>query len=118
MVIGQGLITSLMNPTSPIALPADVLDDSSGFRTRYYWAQLISVLVTVPVSFVVNQLWTLRAVRGVKETFEEAESDARVEPADRREPSRSTEPAVPVDTALRGDGPGRTSGPARTPGPE
>lgn len=75
MVIGQVIITGLMNPTSPIALPADVLDDSSGFRTRYYWAQLIAVLVTVPVSFIVNKLWTFRAVRGVNASFEGADQD-------------------------------------------
>lgn len=101
MVIGQGIITALMNPTSPIALPADVLDDSSGFRTRYYWAQLISVLVTVPVSFVVNKLWTFRAVRGVKETFDEADEVDRGEQTRRPPAARTAGPAVAAD------GPGR-----------
>ncbi|MGI3781073.1 MAG: hypothetical protein ACRYG2_09870, partial [Janthinobacterium lividum] len=35
-----------------------------GLRTKFYWAQLIVIAVTVPVSFVLNKLWTFSAVRG------------------------------------------------------
>lgn len=79
MVIGQGVITALMNTTSPIGLPRDVFDDSTGFRTPYYWAQLIAVAVTVPVSFVVNKMWTFRAVRVVRESFDEADAEDRLD---------------------------------------
>lgn len=61
--IGLVLLTLLMHRGSPIALPTDVLDDSSGLRTRLYWAQLIVIAVVTPLSFVLNKLWTFAAVR-------------------------------------------------------
>jgi putative flippase GtrA len=61
--IGLVLLTFLMHPGSPLALPTSVLDDSSGFRTRLYWAQLIVIMVVTPLSFVLNKLWTFAAVR-------------------------------------------------------
>jgi len=57
------LLTLLMHPGSPLSLPTGVLDDSSGFRTRLYWAQLIVIAVVTPLSFVLNKLWTFAAVR-------------------------------------------------------
>lgn len=63
-VIGLGVQTLLMNPTSPIALDRTIFDESTGLRTPYYWAALISIMVTVPLSFLINKLWTFRAVRG------------------------------------------------------
>ncbi len=53
-----------MHPGSALALPTDVLDDSTGFRTRLYWGQLIVILVVTPLSFVLNKLWTFASVRG------------------------------------------------------
>ena len=61
--IGLVLLTLLMHHGSPIALPTGVLDDSSGLRTRLYWAQLIVIVVVTPLSFVLNKLWTFAAVR-------------------------------------------------------
>jgi putative flippase GtrA len=61
--IGLVLLTLLMHRGSPISLPTGVLDDSSGFRTRLYWAQLIVIVVVTPLSFVLNKLWTFAAVR-------------------------------------------------------
>lgn len=52
--------TLLMNPTSPVALPADIFDDSTGFRTKFYWANAISIVVAMPVNFVINKLWAFR----------------------------------------------------------
>lgn len=52
--------TALINPTSPIALPA-ILDDSSGLRSRLYWGSAISILLAMPVNFIVNKLWAFRA---------------------------------------------------------
>jgi putative flippase GtrA len=61
--IGLVLLTLLMHHSSPIALPTDPLDDSTGLRTRLYWAQLIVIVVVTPLSFVLNKLWTFAAVR-------------------------------------------------------
>jgi putative flippase GtrA len=61
--IGLVLLTLLMHHGSPIALPTDPLDDSTGLRTRLYWAQLIVIVVVTPLSFVLNKLWTFAAVR-------------------------------------------------------
>lgn len=64
-LVGLGVLTLLMHPHSPIGLPDTVFDDSTGFRTKVYWAQLIAIVVVTPVSFVVNKLWTFRRVRTV-----------------------------------------------------
>jgi putative flippase GtrA len=61
--IGLVLLTLLMHRSSPLSLPTDLLDDSSGLRTRLYWAQLIVIVVVTPLSFVLNKLWTFAAVR-------------------------------------------------------
>lgn len=62
-LLGLGLLTLLMHPDSALALPASVFDDSTGLRTRLYWAQLIVIAVVTPLSFVLNKLWTFAAVR-------------------------------------------------------
>ncbi len=62
--IGLVLLTSLLHPHSPLSLPTSVLDDSSGFRNRLYWGQLIVIGVVTPLSFVLNKLWTFAALRG------------------------------------------------------
>jgi putative flippase GtrA len=61
--IGLALLTGLLHPHSPLSLPTSVLDDSTGFRTRLYWAQLMVIAVVTPLSFVINKLWTFAAVR-------------------------------------------------------
>ena len=61
--IGLVLLTLLMHLGSPIALPTDPLDDTTGLRTRLYWAQLIVIVVVTPLSFVLNKVWTFAAVR-------------------------------------------------------
>jgi putative flippase GtrA len=73
--VGLGVLTLLMHPDSIISLPSTVFDDSTGFRTRFYWAQLITIAVVTPLSFLLNKFWTFSAVRGkhrVTETTEEA----------------------------------------------
>ena len=62
-VVGLVLLTLLMHPHSPVSLPASVLDDSTGLRNRLYWSQLIVIGLVMPVSFVLNKLWTFAAVR-------------------------------------------------------
>ena len=63
--VGLLLLTSLMHPSSALALPTSILDDSTGFRTRLYWAQLIVIGLVTPLSFVLNKVWTFNAVRDV-----------------------------------------------------
>lgn len=62
--IGLVLLTVLLHPGSPVALPTSVLDDSTGLRTRLYWGQLIVIAVVTPLGFVLNKVWTFAAVRG------------------------------------------------------
>lgn len=62
-LIGLLLLTLLMHSESPVALPVSILDDSTGLRTRLYWAQLIVIAVVTPLSFVLNKVWTFAAVR-------------------------------------------------------
>ena len=61
--IGLVLLTVLLHPDSPLALPTSVLDDSTGLRTRLYWGQLIVIAVVTPLAFVLNKVWTFAAVR-------------------------------------------------------
>jgi putative flippase GtrA len=61
--VGLVLLTLLMHHGSPIALPTHPFDDTTGFRTRLYWAQLIVIVVVTPLSYVLNKLWTFAAVR-------------------------------------------------------
>lgn len=63
-IVGLGILTLLMHPGSVISLSPQIFDNSTGFRTRLYWAQLITIAVVTPLSFVLNKLWTFSAVRG------------------------------------------------------
>jgi len=60
-----GLLVKILlsDPTSPFFLPESHFHDEAGVRSREYWAQLLAILVTLPLSFAVNKLWTFRAVR-------------------------------------------------------
>jgi putative flippase GtrA len=72
--IGLGILTLLMHPDSVFALSPTFFDDSTGFRTRFYWAQLITIAIVTPLSFLLNKFWTFSAVRGkhkIKATEEE-----------------------------------------------
>ncbi|NLP38147.1 MAG: GtrA family protein [Corynebacterium pollutisoli] len=62
-IVSQIVATLLMNPTSPIALSSEIFDDSSGLRTKFYWATAISIVVAMPVNFLVNKLWAFRKPR-------------------------------------------------------
>ncbi|GAA1372110.1 GtrA family protein [Luteococcus sanguinis] len=59
---GLVIKTWLTNPTSPVYLPSSVFNDDQGLRARAYWSQLITIVITLPINFVVNKLWTFRAV--------------------------------------------------------
>lgn len=62
-VLGLVLLTLLLHPHSPVALPTGILDDSTGLRTRLYWGQLLVIAAVTPVSFALNKVWTFAAVR-------------------------------------------------------
>ncbi|MCS4489886.1 GtrA family protein [Corynebacterium sp. ES2794-CONJ1] len=59
-LVSQVVATLLMNPLSPVALPTEIFDDSSGLRTKFYWALIIAIGLSMPVNFVVNKLWTFK----------------------------------------------------------
>ena len=64
LVINLAVLTALLHPGSAVGLSTHVFDDSSGLRTRLYWAQLIALIITTPVSFLLNKYWTFGAVLG------------------------------------------------------
>lgn len=59
-VFSLAVLHALMNTSSPIHLSTSFFDDSSGLKNRFYWAQLISIVVAMPVNFLVNKFWTFR----------------------------------------------------------
>lgn len=60
-LVSQVVATLLMNVNSPIALSPEIFDDSTGFRTKFYWASAISIIVSMPINFIINKLWTFRS---------------------------------------------------------
>jgi len=105
-LIGLVLLTLLMHEGSPLHLSGEVFDNSTGLRTRLYWAQLIVIAVVTPVSFVLNKLWTFAAVR----THHPDLADPRhvhevlAEPVDEPTP-QAPRAAAPVQAGRRDPGP-------------
>ena len=62
-LIGLFIKIAFTNPTSPLFLPEPWFHENAGLASREYWAQLFTILVTMPVNFVVNKLWTFRHIR-------------------------------------------------------
>lgn len=56
--VGLIIVTLLMNPTSPVFLDLAWMDGTTGFRTRLYWAQLLSIVVVTPLTFLFNKVWS------------------------------------------------------------
>ncbi|MFT3899564.1 MAG: GtrA family protein [Gordonia sp. (in: high G+C Gram-positive bacteria)] len=61
--VGLIIKVALTNPSSPVYLPEPFFHESSGIHSREYWAQLIAIMITMPINFIVNKFWTFRAVR-------------------------------------------------------
>ena len=78
-IVGLGILTLLMHPDSIFSLSPTIFDNSTGFRTRFYWAQLITIAIVTPVSFLLNKIWTFSAVRGKHQVAETAEETAESE---------------------------------------
>ncbi|WIY81543.1 GtrA family protein [Propionimicrobium sp. PCR01-08-3] len=53
----------LTNPTSPLYLPSPWFNDHQGLRARAYWAQLFTIVLTMPINYLVNKVWTFRAIK-------------------------------------------------------
>lgn len=61
---GIVILQLLMNRSSPVYLAHPFFVDTEPFwRQRLYWANLIQIVLVMPINFVVNKLWTFRAVR-------------------------------------------------------
>lgn len=60
---GLFILTAFTHPGSPLYLPDPTFNETKGLHSREYWAQLLTIVVTMPINFVVNKLWTFRAVR-------------------------------------------------------
>lgn len=53
---------ALTNPTSPLYLPDPPFNDIEGLRARAYWAQLFTIVLTMPINYLLNRIWTFRAI--------------------------------------------------------
>jgi putative flippase GtrA len=71
-IVGLGILTLLMHPNSVFSLSPTFFDNSTGFRTRFYWAQLITIAIVTPLSFLLNKFWTFSAVRSKNQVAETA----------------------------------------------
>lgn len=61
--VGLFIKILLTNPTSPLYLPEPWFHEEAGLNSREYWGHLIAILLTMPINFAINKLWTFRAVR-------------------------------------------------------
>lgn len=57
-VVGLALKVAMTHPHSPIHLPSPWFTEDVGLRSREYWAQLIAIGLTLPITFLVNRFWT------------------------------------------------------------
>ena len=62
-VVGLALKILMTHTASPIYLPEPWFHEEVGLQSREYWAQLIAIVVTMPVNFLVNRAWTFRQRR-------------------------------------------------------
>ncbi|WP_308161198.1 GtrA family protein [Dietzia psychralcaliphila] len=62
-VAGIFIKLAFTNPTSPLYLPEPWWHEDAGIHSREYWSQLLTIIITMPINFVVNKLWTFRSVR-------------------------------------------------------
>ena len=63
-LVGFVILFALRNPYSPFYLSHPFFTDTGpAYTKRLYWAQLIQIVLVMPINFVVNKLWTFRAVR-------------------------------------------------------
>jgi putative flippase GtrA len=78
-IVGLGILTLLMHPNSVFSLSTTYFNNSTGFRTRFYWAQLITIAIVTPLSFLLNKFWTFSAVRDKNRVTEPADESLKSE---------------------------------------
>lgn len=62
--LGMFIQVLLTHPGSVFFLPDPWFTEAVGIRSREYWAQLLTIILTVPINFLVNKLWTFGHLRG------------------------------------------------------
>ncbi len=62
-LVGLFVKIAFTNPTSPLYLPEPWFHENAGLRSREYWSQLFTIVITMPINFLANKLWTFRHVR-------------------------------------------------------
>ncbi len=62
-VVGFFVKILFTNPTSFAYLPEPFWHEGKGLHSREYWSQMLAVILTIPINFIVNKIWTFRAVR-------------------------------------------------------
>lgn len=71
--IGLVIKIALTNPTSPVYLPEPWFHEDAGLSSREYWSQLIAIVITTPINFLVNKVWTFRAVRRLHDGMQDVD---------------------------------------------
>lgn len=61
-LIGMFIKIALTNPASVLYLSGPFFHEMTGLHSREYWAQIITIVITMPINFIVNKLWTFRKV--------------------------------------------------------
>lgn len=61
--VGFFIKLAFTNPVSPLYLPEPYFHENAGLSSREYWAHLLTIVITMPINFLVNKFWTFRAVR-------------------------------------------------------
>ncbi|WP_211283096.1 GtrA family protein [Serinibacter salmoneus] len=61
--VGLGLKVALTHPDAAVYLAHPWFEDDQVLRSREYWAQLIAILLTLPINFLVNRYWTFARER-------------------------------------------------------
>ena len=81
--LGLFILTAFTHPSSLTYLPDPYFNESAGLKSREYWAQLLTIVITPPINFVVNKVWTFRAVRShqLDKALEQARATPHSAPA-------------------------------------
>jgi putative flippase GtrA len=61
--LGLFIKIAFTNPSSPVYLPSPWFHEDAGLQSREYWSQLLTIVITMPINFLVNKLWTFTHVR-------------------------------------------------------
>jgi len=102
-LIGMGMETLLLHAHSPLRLSPGLFDETSGLRNPAYWAHLIMIMVTVPLSFLMNKYWSFRGRRpSPADQGPVDQGPADQGPADQGPSDQVPADQAPADQALEG----------------